>query len=166
MERSEEHNFGGTIDDVAEIMEQISRVKAVATLADGSGVSATAEPLTISVPYEARVTALKLLERALYRDWMALDMEELTGGNLTNVAIRTAVANLDLKADRFEWEAYRFMRGLLALLGSDTDDITFPRQTIANESEIVSDIAVMRPDIDRETAVALNPYLRGRAGEE
>ena len=154
------NNFGGTIDDVAELMEQISRVKAVTALSDGSGAAASAEPRTISVPYEARLAALGLLERALYRDWMALDMQEVTGGNLTNVAIRTAAANLNLKADRFEWEAFRFMRALLLLLGADVQDIRFPRQTIANESEIVKDIAVMRPDIDRETAVRLNPYLR------
>ena len=51
----------------------------------------------------------------------------------------------------------------ILLLGADVQDIRFPRQTIANESEIVKDIAVMRPDIDRETAVRLNPYLRKTA---
>ena len=153
------NNFGGTIDDVAELMEQIHRIKAVTSLSDGTGAGASAEPHTIAVPYEARVAALQLLERSLYRDWMALDMQDLSGGNLTNVAIRTAAANLNLKADRFEWEAFRFMRALLRLLGVDTDAIRFPRQTIANESEIVADIAVMRPDIDQETALRLNPYL-------
>ena len=52
------------------------------------------------------------------------------------------------------------MRGLLRLLGADTDAIRFRRQCIANESETVADIAAMRKDIDRATALRLNPYLQ------
>ena len=36
----------------------------------------------------------------------------------------------------------------------------FRRQCIANESETVADIAAMRGDIDRATALRLNPYLQ------
>ena len=153
------NNFGGTTDDVAELLEEISRVKAVANLSDGSGASATAEPRTIEVPYSARQTALTLLERALYQDYMALDMDALTGGSLTNVAIRTAAANLNLKADRYEWQVRRFVSELLRLIGRPTAEIRFKRQAIANESETVADIAVMRADIDRRTALRLNPYI-------
>ena len=60
--------------------------------------------------------ALNLLERALYNDYMALDMASLTGGSLTNVAIRAAMANLNLKADRYEWQVRHFMQELLTLL--------------------------------------------------
>lgn len=84
------NNFSGTTEDIAEMLEEISRIKAVANLSDGSGSGATAEPHTIEVPYAARQAALNLLERALYNDYMALDMASLTGGSLTNVAIRAA----------------------------------------------------------------------------
>ena len=154
------NNFGGTADDVAELLEEINRVKAVANLSDGSGAAATAEPRTIEVPYAARQTALHLLERALYQDYMALDMDALTGGSLTNVAIRVAAANLNLKADRYEWQVRRFLMSLLRLIGCPTDEIRFKRQAIANESETVADIAVMRADIDRRTALILNPYVQ------
>ena len=154
------NNFGGTAEDIAETLETISRLKAVASYSDGSGTAATAEPRTIDVPHAARQAALTLLEKALYRDWMALDMAELTGGSLTNVAIRAATSALNQKADRYEWEAFAFVRRLLRLLGEDTEAIRFRRQTIANESETVADIAVMRPDIDRATALKLNPYLQ------
>ena len=87
------NNFSGTTEDIAEMLEEISRIKAVANLSDGSGSGATAEPHTIEVPYAARQAALNLLERALYNDYMALDMASLTGGSLTNVAIRAAMAN-------------------------------------------------------------------------
>lgn len=159
------NNFGGTAEDIAETLETIGRLKAVVSYTDGTGASASAEPRTIDVPHQARQAALTLLEKALYRDWMALDMQELTGGSLTNVAIRAATSALNQKADRFEWEAFAFVRSLLRLLGEDTDGIRFRRQCIANESETVADIAVMRPDIDRATALRLNPYLQPEEAE-
>lgn len=67
------NNFGGTTDDIADMLAEINRIKAVACMADGTGSTATAEPRTIEVPYEARRTALQLLEKALYADYMALD---------------------------------------------------------------------------------------------
>ncbi|MBQ8654392.1 MAG: phage portal protein [Clostridia bacterium] len=154
------NNFGGTTDDIARMLEEINRIKAVANLSDGTGSSATAEPHTIEVPYAARETALRLLEKALYRDYMALDFDALTGGSLTNVAIRAATAALHLKADRYEWQVFRFVQQLLALLGVKTQSIRFQRQCIANESETVSDIYAMRQDIDRRTALKLNPYIQ------
>ena len=160
------NNFSGTADDVAEMLEAINRLKAVANYSDGTGTSSTAEPRTIAVPHEARQAALQLLEKALYRDWMGLDTAELTGGSLTNVAIRAATAALDLKTDRYEWEAFRFVRGLLRLLGEDTDAIRFTRRAIANESETVRDIAAMRGDIDRRTALRLNPYIQPEEVED
>ncbi|MBE5795823.1 MAG: phage portal protein [Clostridiales bacterium] len=153
------NNFGGTMDDVAEMLEQINRVKAVANLSDGTGSGASAEPKTIEVPYAARRAALDLLERSLYQDYMALDMDALTGSSLTNVAIRVAAANLNLKADRYEWQVRQFITELLRLIGCPCENVRFKRQAIANESETVADIAVMRQDIDQETALRLNPYI-------
>lgn len=154
------NNFGGSMDDVAELLEQINRLKAVSNLSDGTGAASTAEPHTIEVPYAAREKALDLLEKALYQDYMALDMDELTGGSLTNVAIRAATANLNLKANRYEWQVRQFVRQILLLAGIESDEIRFKRQTIANESETVADIAVMRQDIDQRTALKLNPYIQ------
>lgn len=153
------NNFGGTMDDVAELLEQIQRVKAVANLSDGTGTSSTAEPKTIDVPYAAREKALTILEKQLYSDYMALNMDELTGGSLTNVAIRAASANFNIKADRYEWQVRTFVQDLLDLIGRPTDEIRFKRQTIANESETVQDISLMRDYIDQETALKLNPYI-------
>lgn len=154
------NNFGGTMDEVAELLEQINKVKAVANITDGAGGGSTAEPHTIEVPYAARREALDLLERALYQDYMALDMDALTGGSLTNVAIRAATANLNLKADRYEWQARQFVQRVLALAGHPTEDIRFNRLEIANESELVADINLMRDYIDMETALRLNPYIQ------
>ena len=153
------NNFGGTMDEVAELLEQINRIKAVANMSDGTGTQSTAEPKTIEVPYQAREHALQLLRKEIYQDYMALDMDELTGGSLTNVAIEAAMLNINLKADRYEWQCFQFVQSVLSLLGVETEEIKFKRQTLVNRSEIVSDIAVMRDYIDRRTALKLNPYI-------
>ena len=111
------------------------------------------------MPYAARQTALELLERQLYRDYMALDVSELTGGSLTNVAIRASMANLDLKANAYEWQCFDFVQKLLRILGIETETIRFKRQTIANESEIIQNIYTAQGDLDKETRLKLNPMI-------
>ena len=153
------NNFGGTMSDIAETLGAIEKLKAVANISDGTGSASTAEPHTIEVPYAARQAALDILQKQLYSDFMALSMEELTGGSLTNVAIETAMLNLNLKADRYEWQCFAFVQKVLRLLGIETEEIKFKRQTIANRSEMVSDISLMRDYIDQETALKINPYI-------
>lgn len=153
------NNFGGTMSDIAETLGAIEKLKAVANISDGTGSASTAEPHTIEVPYAARQAALEILQKQLYSDFMALSMEELTGGSLTNVAIETAMLNLNLKADRYEWQCFAFVQKVLRLLGIETEEIKFKRQTISNRSEMVSDISLMRDYIDQETALKINPYI-------
>lgn len=153
------NNFGGTMSDIAETLGAIERLKAVANISDGTGSASTAEPHTIEVPYAARQAALDILQKQLYSDFMALSMDELTGGSLTNVAIETATLNLNLKADRYEWQCFNFVQKVLRLIGVETEVIKFKRQTLVNKSETVADIVAMRQDIDRRTALKLNPYI-------
>jgi SPP1 family phage portal protein len=152
------NNFGGNFDEVALMLEQIHRLKAIANISDGTS-SSTVTPETFEVPYAARQTALELLERQLYRDYMALDVSELTGGSLTNVAIRASMANLDLKANAYEWQCFDFVQKLLRILGIETETIRFKRQTIANESEIIQNIYTAQGDLDKETRLKLNPMI-------
>lgn len=153
------NNFGGSTDQALQAIQEINRLKIAMAVQNPDGSGSSAEPRTIEVPYAARQTALELLEKALYQDYMALSMSELTGGSLTNVAIQTAMVNLNLKCDHYEWQCFAFVQQVLALLGIDTEEISFHRQQIVNRSETVQDIYIMRSDIDRETALKLNPYI-------
>lgn len=153
------NNFGGTMSDIAETVAAIERIKAVANISDGTGSSSTAEPHTMEVPHAARQAALEILQKQLYSDFMALSMDELTGGSLTNVAIETAMLNLNLKADRYEWQCFNFVQKVLRLIGVETEVIKFKRQALVNRSETVNDLSVMRDYIDQETALKLNPYI-------
>lgn len=153
------NNFGGNTAEIAEMIEQIERLRIAVNISDGVGGGSTAEPHTFEVPYEARKIALELLEAAIVKDYMGLSLDEVTGGGLTNVAIRAAMTNLNLKCDRFEWQVFAFVQGVLRLIGVETEQISFVRQTLVNQSEVVQDIATMREDIDQETALRLNPYI-------
>lgn len=155
------NNFGGTTDDILQMLEDIQRLKAVATFTDGTGGNATAEPCTIEVPYAARQVALDVLRKAMYDDAMALDMSQLTGGSLTNVAIKAATANLNLKCDRFEWQVVDFMKKLLTLVGAPdaADRMTLTRRSITNDTETIQAIYQAREDIDQRTALKLNPLV-------
>ena len=95
----------------------------------------------------------------MYSDFMGLDMKELTGGSLTNVAIKTAMTNLNLKADGLEFEAFSFVQSILRLLGIETEVIKFKRRDIVNDTEIIDNIYTMRADISHRKALTLNPYI-------
>lgn len=160
------NNFGGSESDIATMIEQINRIKAVVNVSDGTGSGSTAEPRTLEVPYAARQTALQLLKKNLYQDYMALDMDQITGGSLTNVAIKAAMANIDSKCDRYEWQAFQFVQSVLKLIGVETERISFVRNSIVNEQEVIANIYTMRSDIDQRTALKLNPYINQEDIEE
>lgn len=153
------NNFGGSVADIANMLESIRRLKAIANVSDGSTAS-TVEPKSFEVPYAARATALDLLEKALYKDFSAVNMQEITGGSLTNVAIRAATANLERKCDVFEWQVRDFVQQLLALTGIRTERISFKRQDITNSTETVQNIYMAQGDLDRETRLRLNPMVQ------
>lgn len=153
------NNFGGTLTELQEMIAMIRSTGIIANQSDGVGGNSTAQPHAFEVPYQARQIALQLLEKELYKDYMAVNMDEITGGSLTNVAIRTATANLNLKADRYEWQVFRFVQQVLALLGIKTEQITFKRQTIANETEITQNLVSLSEFIDDETLLTHCPYF-------
>lgn len=153
------NNFGGNSKEILATLAQIRELKAVANISDGTGSGSTAEPHTFEVPYEARKTALDILKRELYRDYMGLDTESLTGGSLTNVAIRVASKDLNLKCDRYEWEAFAFVQGVLRVQGVETEDISFTRQLLENETETIENIYRAAEDLDRETRLRKNPMI-------
>ena len=153
------NNFGGGTKEILNTLAQIKELRAIANISDGTGGGSTAEPHTFEVPYAARQTALDILKRELHRDFMALDTESLTGGSLTNVAIRVATKDINLKCDRYEWEAFAFVQGVLRLMGVDTEEISFKRQPLENETETIENIYRAAEDLDRETRLKLNPML-------
>lgn len=149
-------NYGG--DDAAQLLNELQQLKATATDGDNSGL----ESHVVEIPYEAKKTALELLRKQLYSDFMGLDMDTIKGGSLTNVAIKAAMADLDLAADKLEWGVSDFIINILELIGIYNVEPQFKRRGITNDSETVANISTMLTDgyADMEWAVKNSPLIK------
>lgn len=128
-------NAGGMDDiDLAEFVQRMKTVKAAA-VDDNS----QAQAHTISVPYEAREKILDRIRRDLYRDYMALDTDEIAAGAVTATQIKAAYEPINSKADSFEYCVLDFLQGILRLAGIE-DSPTFTRSIMVNTEEEVQTI--------------------------
>lgn len=153
------NNFGGDKKDILSTIAQIHELRTVVNISDGTGSGSTAEQQTFEVPYAARQTALEILRKELYRDAMAMDTDALSGTSLSSEAIETAAKELNLKCDRFEWQVFDFIQKLLALIGVKTENISFKRQNIINQTQTIENIYAAREDLDRRTRLEKNPMV-------
>lgn len=152
-------NYNG--QDMGEFLADYKYYKSIKVDDDGD-----ASPHTLEVPYQARKEALEILRRQIYQDSMSLDISVLSGGSLTNVAIKANMMDLDLKTDSFEWEVIDFMDSIVYLLVEyspslkvDDYSIQFIRRSIVNDSEVIDNIVKIRGDISNRTALKLNPLI-------
>ena len=148
-------NAGGMDDiDLAEFKQRL-RTTHIA-LADRDGASVTAH--TLDVPSEGREACLSRLEKDLYRDFMALDVEAISAGNVTATQIDAAYEPVNEKADEFEFCVIDFIQGILSIIGIE-DNPTFTRSKISNQSEYVTMILQCGEYLDDETILELLPFI-------
>ena len=132
-------NTGGMDDvDLAQFVERMKTVKA-AVVGDGVGGGASAEAHTIEVPYQSREAYLTRLEKDMYKDFMALDTEQIAAGQVTATQIEAAYEPLNEKADMYEYCISKFIKGILTVFGID-DKPTFVRSKMSNKSEDINAI--------------------------
>lgn len=128
-------NAGGMDDiDLAEFLKRVRELHAVVT-----DDNVTAQPASIQPPFEARETLLKRLEKDLYRDAMALDIENIASGAATATEIKAAYEPLNIKCDDFEYCVIEFIQGILAVAGIE-DEPTFTRSMLINVNEGVQTV--------------------------
>lgn len=128
------HNTGGMDDvDLAQFIERLHIVHAAAVDdAAGTGVDAH----TVEIPHESREKLLDRLTKDLYKDYMALDVENIASGAATATQIRAAYEPMNSKADEYEYCVHEFVKGILAVAGID-DSPTFTRSMMVNVQEEV-----------------------------
>ncbi len=151
-------NAGGMDDvDLARFIEHMKTVKAAVIDDDG----AQAESHTTEIPYESREAMLTRLENEMYRDFMVLNLDTVSGGTSTATAIKAAYEPMNLYSNMLEYCVLRFVHGLLNLIGVE-DTCTFKRDTIVNEyekaqteRERVETALLLRGLFDDETVKAL-----------
>ncbi len=123
---------GGMDDiDLVKFLERIHTTK-MASIDDDQ----SAEAVTVQIPYDAREVLLKRLETDLYKDYMALNIEEIKGGAVTATQIEAAYEPLNSKADMYEYQVIKFVSGILEVAGID-DAPTFTRSKLVNVNESI-----------------------------
>lgn len=150
-------NAGGMDNvDLAEFVQRMKTVKAALVDSD-NGVNAQAH--TIDVPYQGRETYLTRLEKDLYKDFMALDTEQIAAGNVTATQIQAAYEPLNQKTDEFEMCVLEFLNGILAIAGIQGEKPTFKRSQVSNRKEELEMVMLAAEYLDEETVLKHLPFL-------
>lgn len=149
------NNAGGMEDiDLAKFVQKMKTVKA-AVVDD----NANAEAHTLDIPYQGRESYLSRLEKDLYKDFMALDSEQIAAGNVTATQIQAAYEPLNQKTDEFEMCVFAFLNGLLAIAGVKDEKPTFKRSQISNQKETLEMVMLAAEYLDDETVLKHLPFL-------
>lgn len=128
-------NAGGMDDiDLAKFVERLKTVHAT-TMDD----MAQAQSHTQDAPYASREALLDRLDKDLYRDAMALNIDIIAGGAVTATQIKAAYEPLNSKTDDFEYQVVQFINKVLALAGIE-DAPSFTRSILVNASETIQNI--------------------------
>ena len=136
---------GGMDDtDLVKFLDRIHSTK-TASLDDDQ----SAEPVTVQIPYDAREKLLERLERDLYKDYMALNIDEIKGGAVTATQIEAAYEPLNSKADMYEYQVLKFLDGIMAVAGID-DEPAFTRSKLINVNESVGTVLEAAQVLDTE----------------
>ena len=127
-------NCGGmnAVDD-AKFVEQL-KLTHVAHADGDDGASVDAH--IVDVPFEASSEAIDRLEKQLYKDFMALKVEEISAASVTNDQIQAAYEPINQKTDQFEYQVTEFIEGILALAGIE-DEPTYTRSQMSNQTEMI-----------------------------
>lgn len=124
---------GGMDDmDLVKFLERMHSSK-MASLDDDQ----SAEPVTVDIPYAAREQLLSRLEADLYKDYMALNIDEIKGGAVTATQIEAAYEPMNAKADMYEYQIIKFIKGILNVAGID-DEPSFTRSKLVNVNESIN----------------------------
>lgn len=154
---------GGMDDpDLAQFMERL-KLTHFASLDAGQ----EAEPVTVEVPYSAREALLSRLERDLYKDYGALNVEDISGGAVTATQILAAYEPMNVKADQFEYCVIDFINGLLEVAGIDPAEErpTFTRSKLVNASEDVQTVLMAAEYLDGEYVTRKTLSILGDADQ-
>ena len=131
------HNTGGMDDvDLMQFIERLHIVKA-ATVDDAAGTGVDAH--TVEVPHEAREKLLDRIEKDLYKDFMALNTENIASGAATATQIRAAYEPINSKADEYEYCVREFLSRLLDVVGIE-DEPSFTRSVMVNVQEEIQTV--------------------------
>lgn len=152
-------NCGGMSElDDAKFIEQLKLTHTAH--ADGDD-GASVEAHNVSVEFEATAEALDRLERQLFKDFMALKVDDIAAG-ATNDQIQAAYEPINQKTDQFEYQVTDFIQGILELAGIE-DEPTYTRSQMSNQSELLEMVLQCAEYLDDEYVTSKILTLLGDA---
>lgn len=139
-------NCGGMNDvDDARFIEQLKLTRVAH--ADGDD-GASVEAHNVTVEFEATAEALDRLEKQLFKDFMALKVDDISAG-ATNDQIQAAYEPINQKTDLFEYQVTDFIQGVLKLAGIE-DNPTYTRSQMSNQDETLEMVLKSAEYLDDE----------------
>ncbi len=152
----------GALDNTMDLVRFKESMKLVGAASVGDDEYASAEPHTVEPPFAAKEAAIERLTNQLYRDFMALKVDDIAAGNVTATQIHAAYEPLNQKTDQFEYQVTEFIQGILTIAGID-DEPTYTRSQMSNRSETLDMILQSAEYLDDEYITAKILTLLGDA---
>jgi SPP1 family phage portal protein len=155
-------------EDLGEFMTNLMTFKTINLSTDDG---ASAEPKTMDIPKEAREAMLRWLEDKIYDIGQGVNESDLTGGSITNVAIKAMYSGLDMKANDMIINVRKalseFMYFVVTYInnrdGSNYDykeiDFTFNKSRIFNELETLTALKDLGIRISNKTLLENAPII-------
>lgn len=94
------------------------------------------EPITVNPQVEGRERILDRIEKDIYKDFNALDIDQIKAGAVTATQIKAAYEALDTAANQFEYQIIDFLFRFCKVFGI-YDTPTFTRSILVNTSEMI-----------------------------
>ena len=121
---------------------------------------AQVEAHTVESPIAASDAAIDTIKARLYEDFMCLNVLDLSANSKTATEIRAAYQPLDSKTDMFEYCVTNFVEKILQL-AEITDNVSFKRSKIVNQSEEMQMVLSAAEYLDDETITEQVCFLLG-----
>ena len=139
----------GALDNDMSLVQFREHMKLIGVANLGDDENANATPHTVDPPFAASAEALNRLEKQLYKDFMALSVEDISAGAVTATQIQAAYEPINQKTDQFEYQVTEFINGILALAGIE-DTPTYTRSKIVNVESDINMILTAAPYLTDE----------------
>lgn len=94
------------------------------------------EPVTVNPQIDGREQLLNRIERDIYKDFNALDIDQIQAGAVTATQIKAAYEQMDMAANQFEYQIIEFLERLMKVISIE-DTPTFTRSMLINVSEMI-----------------------------
>lgn len=126
---------------------------------------------TFEVPHQARQVLAEIMRKDIYAALRGIDMALISGGQLTNTAIRALYSNIDLWADQAEWWLTDWVEAVLGAVAGYMGvelplyNVTFNRCAITDEVAQMDAVARQKGIISDKTLFEAHPLVSDAQAE-